>query len=135
MSWNLLTKRWLSSIIILALAAISTAAETSSLCVAPVPVENDGRSAPGLQCNFEDFSLKIDGGNALQWPVKESIRIDGLDATARHRVVIFCRGKPHQSFSFRFSEFNGAELCLFLNDLYKTAQLWEKKDCPWCKCK
>jgi hypothetical protein len=61
--------------------------------------------------------------------------VDGLDISARHRVVVYCDKKPQQSFSFRFSEFKAKRLCLFLNDLYETVQLWEPSQAPWCKCK
>ena len=39
--------------------------------------------------------------------------------------MISCDGKPQQSFSFRFAELKTNDLCLFINDLYKTAQLRE----------
>jgi hypothetical protein len=108
--------------------------ETGSVCVAPALAKPDPRSAPGLFCSSEKLSLKIDA-KTIPWPVKESVKLDALDLSVRHRVVVLCDGKPQQSFGFRFSEFKATDLCLFLNDLYKTAQLWEAKRCPWCKCK
>ena len=59
--------------------------------------------------------------------------ISGLDATARHRVIIYRAGKPQQSFGFNFSDLKSNRACLFLNDLYWTAQLWNPKQAPWCK--
>jgi hypothetical protein len=108
-----------------------------SLCVAPISLDWPPTAAPGLACVSNRFSLKIDSQKALSWPTKESVRIDGLDIGVRHRVVIYCDSKPQQSFYFRFSEFNTSEVCLFLNDLYKTAQVWDPKQtpAPWCKCK
>jgi len=79
--------------------------------------------------------VKIDALQTIAWPTKKSVKIEALDVTAPHRVVVFCSGKPQQSFKFRFSDFNSRELCLFINDLYKTVQLWESKGTPWCKCK
>jgi hypothetical protein len=58
-----------------------------------------------------------------------------MDLREKHRVMVLCDGKPHQQFTFRFSEFKGGKACLFLNDLYWTAQLWAPKQAPWCKCK
>ncbi|MGB6880179.1 MAG: hypothetical protein WBD94_11460, partial [Candidatus Acidiferrales bacterium] len=85
------------------------------------------------------MSLQIDNDKPESWPVgsQASVEIDRLDLTAAHRVVVSCRGKPQQSFKFRFSEFKGTHLCLFINDMYKTAQLWDPKQnpAPWCKCK
>ena len=108
--------------------------ESGSVCIAPVPEKPELRSAPGLFCNSENLSLKIDA-KAMPWPIGESVRIDALDTAVRHRVVVSCDGKPQQTVVFRFSEFKAAELCLFLNDLYKTVQLQEVKRSPWCRCK
>jgi len=118
--------------------------ESGSVCVAPVPEKPDKRSAPGLFCESEKLSFKIDTQPAASFPfiseqrgtyrIGKRLRVDGLDTAARHRVVVYCNGKPQQSFTFRFSEFKTRQLCLFLNSLYKTAQLWDAKQCPWCKC-
>ncbi len=109
--------------------------DTGSVCVAPARFDPKNASAPGLYCEAEKFSLKVDDGQRVAWPLKDSMKLDGLDTEARHRVVVFCGNKPQQSFSFRFSEFKTNRLCLFLNDLYRTAQIWEAKRSPWCKCK
>lgn len=129
-------------------AAFSQAAEseTGSLCIAPVFEKPDGMSAPGLFCESGKLSVRIDTQPVVAFPliseqhggtyrIGKSLKIDGLDTSTRHRVVVYCSGKPQQSFTFRFSDFTTNQLCLFLNDLYKTAQLWEAKRCPWCKCK
>ena len=110
--------------------------ERGSVCVAPISEDWQPTAAtPDLVCDSKQFSLKIDAQKAFSWPKKDSVKIDGLDFGTRHRVVVYCDGKPQQSFTFRFSEFKTMKLCLFLNDLYKTAQLWEPKQAPWCKCK
>lgn len=119
--------------------------ELGSVCVAPLEKELGRGSAPGLFCESEKFSLQIDSEPAAAFQrnseqngkrrVGKSLKVDGLDTTARHRVVIYCNGKPQQSFSFRFSEFKTKQLCLFINDFYKTAQLWDAKRAPWCRCK
>jgi|SRR5579863_7365295 len=105
-----------------------------SLCVAPNRAEPPQRCAPGL-CGSGELSLKVDNRPVVQWPKKECIEITGLDARKRHKVVIYRAGKAQQSFGFRFSEYKSKKPCLFLNDLYWTAQLWESKGAPWCKCK
>lgn len=96
--------------------------------------EEVARCAPGL-CGSGKISLKIDDQPVLPWPKAKSMEINDLDAAAKHRVVIYRAGKPQQSFRFRFSDFKENKACLFLNDLYWTAQLWEPKQAPWCKCK
>jgi len=118
----------------LACSSQSAESDSASLCVAPNSAESPVRCAPGL-CDSGKLALKLDDRPVLAWPTVESMKIGGLDATARHRVVIYRAGKPQQSFRFRFSEFKLNRACLFLNDLYWTAQLWNSKEAPWCKCK
>ena len=106
-----------------------------SVCVAPVPAKPSPYAAPpGFLCDSAKLSLRIDALKPMAWPVGESVKIDALDAAAAHRVVVSCDGKAQQSFRFRFSDFKTRELCLFINDFYKTVQLWESKGTPWCKC-
>lgn len=130
----------ISGVVTLAAILLSSAfpaeSETGSVCIAPVPEKPTPFSAPPLSvCDSSKLSVKIDAQEPIAWPIKESMKIDGLDVTTTHRVLVSCNGKPQQSFKFRFSEFQTGKLCLFINDLYKTVQLWESKDSPWCKCK
>ena len=121
---------------ILSACAIDAQSEIRSLCVAPNAGETPQRcgGAPGL-CNGGTLSLRIDKQPVQPWPKTKCAKIEGLDAATRHRVVVYRAGKAQQSFTFRFSEFKSPTPCLFLNDLYWTAQLWEAKQAPWCKCK
>ena len=105
-----------------------------AICVAPHVVDTPTSAGNLPQCPGAHYALKIDDRDAVDWPRSDSLKVEGLDAKARHRVVIQCDGQPHQSFRFTFSEFKSPEPCLFLNDLYKTAQLWESKRAPWCSC-
>lgn len=107
---------------------------TGTVCVAPVPATPDPRSGILPVCASGNFSFKIDNLEAVAFSHKESLKVEGLDQGLRHRVKILCDGKPHQTFWFHSSDFHSTP-CLFINDLYKTAQLWEVKRCPWCKCK
>jgi hypothetical protein len=127
----------LIAIVTLLCPASFTQSEGGTVCVAPIPENMPATSAPGLGCASNSFSLRIDAQSIFSWPTKKSVRIDGLDLRVRHSVAVYCDGKPQQYFRFRFSEFKATELCLFLNDLYKTAQLWDpnQNPAPWCKCK
>ena len=119
---------------VIAILAPIFGADFGSVCIAPVTWRPLPYSAPGLYCDSDKVSLRIDG-HAAAAPVTKNVKIGQLDATSRHRVVILCDGKPQQSFTFRFSEFTSNDLCLYINDLYKTAQIREAKVRPWCKCK
>jgi hypothetical protein len=120
--------------IVFLLSPVSRAQKVQgSICVAPVlpPI----MSAPGLDCQSGNLSFRLDAQKGVPWPHRESRKIEHLDLDQRHRVTVLCDGKPQQSFRFRFSEFRTKELCLFINDLYQTVQLWEPRLSPWCKCK
>src|SRR5882724_2372552 len=110
--------------------------ETGSICVAPISKDwPETAGTPDLACNPTKLSARIDTQKSFAWPLRKNVIIDGLDLSARHRIVVYCDEKPQQSFSFRFSESKAKQLCLFLNDLYKTVQLWDPSHAPWCKCK
>lgn len=121
---------------ITALTALVLCAEpkTGWVCIAPVLAKPLPTSAPNLECSSEKLSLKVDE-KTMPWPMKQSVKVEGLDTAVQHRVIVLCNGKPQQSFGFRFSEFETKELCLFINGFYKTVQLWSDKRCPWCKCR
>jgi len=103
-----------------------------SICVAPAwPTQG---ASPDLGCRPDRLSLKIDRADTKPWSRTSSAKIEGLDVRARHKVVVMCEGKPQQSFRFSFSEFKSNDLCLFLDDLYATVQLWERRRAPWCRC-
>jgi hypothetical protein len=110
--------------------ALSWASETGSICIAPLPKPipiGGGISIagdPSMGCASGKYSFKIDTQKPVPWPRSESIKIEDLSLNGRHRGIVECDNKPLQSFSFRFSDYKMNELCLFLNDLYWTIQLW-----------
>ena len=90
--------------LIVALIGPNGFAESGSLCIAPVFVDAKPLIVPGLDCEADKISLKIDT-QVMAWPIKESVKLSDLDLTTRHRVMVFCDHKPQQSFAFRFSQF------------------------------
>ncbi len=122
-------------------AGLSAQQNSGLICVAPYPepVCSGGvcrYGDPELICASDNVSLKVDSREAIPWPKKDSISVDGLALDGTHRVVVLCDGKPQQSFRFRFSEFKNNKACLWMNDLYRTVQLWElDRHAPSCKCK
>ena len=108
---------------------------TGKVCLAPVPKVLKGYSSPEVQCASLDFTVQIDDRVPIALSETKSILVDKLDIRARHMVVVRCDGKPNQTFRFRFADYESQKLCFFIHGLYKTAQLWEDKQCPWCKCR
>lgn len=110
--------------------------QSGTVCVAPAPLGQPVTSpAHELMCHSGNLSLRVDQKQAILWPHKNSLRIASLDDTRDHQIRIFCDQKIQQSLSFRFSEFKSNRLCLFISDLYQSAQLWESSRSLSCKCK
>jgi hypothetical protein len=105
-----------------------------TVCVAPNSEKPPTRTSPGQDYNPATLLLKIDDRDLVHWPHKESLKIDDLDTTKRHLVVLTSDGKRIQSFWFRFSDFKVVDLCMDF-DGYEGVQLHDRRGRPWCKCK
>ena len=80
--------------------------------------------------------LKVVKQAAVPWPQRESLKIEGLDLSARHLLVMVdSHGKPEESVWFKFSAFKGNRICMFY-DGYQGIQLkTDGRETPWCRCK
>lgn len=96
-------------------SALPTPAEpaTGMLCVIPEPPTN-GHFA-NVPFDPETLMFRIDNETKTPWPQKKGFKIEGLSLQEKHLVVVYSGGKPIQSFRFRFSEYNKAELCLLFD--------------------
>jgi hypothetical protein len=109
-----------------------------SICVDMLPKPVGGRHGagpPSVWCDAGKYSFKLDAQPIRPWPENAPIKIENLEVAARHRVIVFCGGKPMESATFSFSDLKTRKLCVFLNDLYWTIQVWDTKEAPWCHCK
>jgi hypothetical protein len=96
------TRVTILSVAILLSPALSAESSAGSVCISPIPEKPAEISAPGFFCDSAKLSVKIDAQQPIAWPINDNVKIDSLDVTAIHRVVVFCNGKPQQSFSFAF---------------------------------
>src|SRR6266850_1778492 len=81
------------------------------------------------------IQLRIDKRPAVPWPQRESLKIEGLDLNEHHLLAVLdSKGKPIESFWFKFSDYKSIELCMSY-DGYQGVGLQEAKRSPWCKCK
>ena len=127
-------KYLIPAILAFAVGVLCRPLSAESLCVAPASADPPQRCAPGL-CGSGELTLKLDDRPVIEWPNKQCVEITGLDAKKRHTVRIYRAGKLQQSFRFSFADYKSKRPCLFLSDLYWTAQLWEPRQAPWCKCR
>lgn len=110
-------------------------AETSgSICVFPNPSEPPARISPGGDYNPATLMVKVDKKEALHWPHKNRLLIDGLDVSVRHRMVLYSDNKLIQSFWFRFSEYKTNHLRVSF-DGYQGVQLGSMKATQSCAVK
>ena len=112
---------------------------TGSLCVAARvddPFWKEPTTLPNGQVNSHGLRVKIDKRPAVAWPDRKSLKIDGLDTSERHVLVVLSSdGKPIESVGFKFSEYKTTELCMAY-DGYQGIQLKEAtRRTPWCKCR
>jgi hypothetical protein len=121
-------------ILLLACAALYGQARRGMVCVAPNSAKPPERFSPGGNYNPATLSVRIDKGQWVLWPHKESVKIGEMELSERHLVTLTSDGKRIQSFWFRFSEYKSDDLCLAF-DGYQGVQLQGAKRSPWCKCK
>src|SRR5690349_3336032 len=135
-----MTRIFFTALLGLAMSGVATSdVPTSSICVAPVPAwlaENEPAD-PEVRCPQPAgpyaYAYHIDNRPRVTWSSQKSERISDLELNERHRIRVWCNGLAQQTVDFRFASYKSPSLCFFLNDLYGTAQLWERA--PWCKCK
>jgi hypothetical protein len=108
--------------------------QTASICVLPNSPEPPTRISPGGEYNPKTLTLRIDEQEAIRWPHKQPVLIDGLDLQENHLVVLTSDGRRIQSFRFKFAEGDDARLCIYF-DGYQGVQLGNKKDADWCRVK
>ena len=116
------------------------AAETAStgrLCLTAAPTPTPGpKSLANATGGLPDvtYFVQVDGGPPIELSRSAGRWVSGLETEESHLVVIRAGAKRTASFRFRFATDEPAELCLFLNPLYETWQVWPDDRCPWCKC-
>ena len=112
---------------------------TGSVCVAARaddPFFKEPVTLPNGQTNSHGLRVKIDKRPATAWPERESLKIDGLDPSERHVLVVLSSdGKPIESVRFKFSEFKSTELCMAYDGYQGIGLQDTTRRTPWCKCR
>ncbi len=125
--------------LILTLSHLATAQHaTGSVCVAARvddPFWKEAATLPNGQINSHGLRVKIDKRPAVAWPERKSLKIDGLDTSERHVLVVLTSdGKPIESVRFRFSQYNSIELCMAYDGYQGIGLQDATRRTPWCKC-
>jgi hypothetical protein len=90
-------------------------ADQGSVCLIPISKSwADVMTAENLICPAENYRVKFDGHRAFEWPSKESVEIDDLDTSQKHKIVLYCGKKDIQKLTIEFSKFKSTRLALSL---------------------
>jgi hypothetical protein len=112
-------------------------AHTGTVCVASrAATPFRGQVIPPTgEVSSGGLRIKIDKRPAVPWPQRKGLKVEDLDLNQRHLLaVIDSGGKSVDSFWFRFSQYNSADLCMAY-DGYQGIGLQEMtRHTPWCKC-
>jgi hypothetical protein len=98
--------------------------QSGTVCVLPI--------APELET--KGLRLRIDKQQELPWPHNQPMKIEALNLSERHVVVVTAQNKRVQSFRFDFLDYSDAKLCLVF-DGAELAHLGSSRSASWCSCK
>jgi len=113
------------------------------VCLAALPEPAKGQRTPWRtegERGLTNYSVQIDERQPIPLSTSKSQWVDGLDLATNHSVAIRIDGKTVESFVFDFGQFefrkvNKPDVCLFMNSLYFTWQLWRvERTGEWCEC-
>jgi hypothetical protein len=91
--------------------------------------------APTGEVSSNGLRFKIDKRQAVPWPQRKSLTIDGLETAERHLLAVLdARGKPVESLWFKFSDFKSADLCMSYDGYQGIGLQDASRHTPWCKC-
>jgi hypothetical protein len=136
-----IVKTVLMAVTLVLLVSISTEAQqgTGSVCVAARiddPFWKEPATLPNGEINSHGLKVRVDTRPAVEWPQRKSLKIDGLDTSEQHLLLVLdSSGKPIESVRFKFSGYKSADLCMTY-DGYQGMGLQEAtRRTPWCKCR
>ena len=121
----------------------SPPAGTGSVClVATAEPTSGGKSLYNYTAGipWPAYTVQFNAGVAVDLPHAPKGRgpgmlVTGLPLHQSHMVRIRHQGKPIESFRFRFDKADRGRLCIFVNELYMTWNLWSAHQRPACNCK
>ena len=136
-----IVKTGLMAVTLVLLVSISGAAQrgTGSVCVPARindPFWKEPATFPNGEINSRGLKIRVDTRPVEEWPQRKSLKIDGLDTSERHLLVVLdSSGKPIESVRFKFSDYKSTDLCMSY-DGYQGIGLEEAtRRTPWCKCR
>jgi hypothetical protein len=134
-------KTGLLAVTLVLLGSISGAAQrvTGSVCVVARiddPFWKEPATLPNGEVNSHGLKIRVDTRPAEKWPQRKSLKIEGLDTSEQHLLVVLdSSGKPIESAHFKFSEYKSSDLCMTY-DGYQGIGLQEvSRRTSWCKCR
>jgi len=113
-----IVKTGLMALTLVLLVSISGAARRGpgSVCVAARiddPFWKEPATLPNGEINSHGLKIRVDRRPVEEWPQRKSFKIDGLDISERHLLVVLdSSGKPIESVRFKFAVYKSTDLCM-----------------------
>jgi hypothetical protein len=136
-----IVKTGLLAVTLVLLGSISGAAQrgTGSVCVAARiddPFWKEPATLPNGEINSHGLKVRVDGRPVEEWPQRKGLKIDGLDISERHLLVVLdSRGKPIESVRFKFADYKSTDLCITYDGYQGIGVQDATRRTPWCKCR
>jgi hypothetical protein len=136
-----IVKTGLVAVTLVLLVSISLAAQrrTGSVCVAARiddPFWKESVNLPNGEINSHGLKVQIDRGPVEEWPQRKSLKIDGLDISERHGLVVFdSSGKSIEAVRFKFADYKSTDLCIHYDGYQGIGVQEATRRTPWCKCR
>jgi hypothetical protein len=133
----------IAGIMTLIFAVQSFAEDNGRICLAPLPVPREGIRPPWHELSengLVDYFVKVDNRDPVQLSKSEVSWISNLSVDESHKLIVLENSVPKESFTFNFGQyefkhFTKKDLCLFVNNLYLTWQLYKVEQTGnWCPC-
>jgi len=111
---------------------------SGSVCVAARaedPFWKESATLPNGQINSHGLKVRIDKRPVTAWPERKSLKMEGLDTSQRHLLVVLdSAGEPTESVWFKFSDYGSTELCMAYDGYQGIGLQKATRLTPWCKC-
>src|SRR5205814_4437771 len=125
-----IVKTGLMALTLVLLVSISGAARRGpgSVCVAARiddPFWKEPATLPNGEINSHGLKIRVDRRPVEEWPQRKSFKIDGLDISERHLLVVLdSSAKPIESVRLKLAVYQSTDLCMTY-DGYEAIDLQE----------
>lgn len=125
------------------MSASSLGTDLGRVCIAPLPTPKEGIPPPwkiDSSNGLTDFYVKINDREPIQTSSSKVVWLNEINPAMEHSITILKGTTTKEQFSFNLNNYtfknrSKKDLCLFVNTLYLTWQLYKVEQTgKWCPC-